>query len=399
MCIWVFNIHTHTDVGSTPTSRAGDYFQRRRHSIRLKRSPLSSPLPSVSTAAQGGSHSSATAVAGVIKFEPSSGLDDNEDKFNLRVTSGGGGGGGGMHSELDDDDDELESEQPCDLRLSRNFKLNLVSMALQQAAAAAGSTVDQNAAAAMAAAMITGGSAGASVAGGTSGMPQATQLQHAALHTIAAVATHQAPVLHGLHAHQQHGAGSHAFMNFPPHAGATSPKRRYSTSSSGGGAGAVGASGLLNVGSAVAGGSTISATGGAGSGVASSALSTSGGAGPSTSSIVAPHTPSSTGNSAAGTGGSGSSSGGAGGQSGPGSGGASGGGVGGSGGSLGAGTNQWGGAYTCDRCGNSYARPHSLNRHVRFECGVEPKFECPICHKKSKHKHNLVLHMRTHQHR
>lgn len=59
----------------------------------------------------------------------------------------------------------------------------------------------------------------------------------------------------------------------------------------------------------------------------------------------------------------------------------------------------WGGAYTCERCGNSYARPHSLNRHVRFECGVEPQFECPICHKKSKHKHNLVLHMRTHQNR
>ncbi|KAM0727083.1 Longitudinals lacking protein, isoforms A/B/D/L [Formica fusca] len=53
--------------------------------------------------------------------------------------------------------------------------------------------------------------------------------------------------------------------------------------------------------------------------------------------------------------------------------------------------------YSCPRCGNAYTRPHSLNRHMRFECGVEPKFECPICHKKSKHKHNLVLHMRTHQ--
>lgn len=53
--------------------------------------------------------------------------------------------------------------------------------------------------------------------------------------------------------------------------------------------------------------------------------------------------------------------------------------------------------YSCQRCGNAYARPHSLNRHIRFECGVEPQFECPICHKKSKHKHNLALHMRTHQ--
>lgn len=53
--------------------------------------------------------------------------------------------------------------------------------------------------------------------------------------------------------------------------------------------------------------------------------------------------------------------------------------------------------YSCPKCGNGYTRLHSLNRHIRFECGVEPQFECPMCHKKSKHKHNLMLHMRTHQ--
>ncbi|XP_034938651.1 longitudinals lacking protein, isoforms A/B/D/L isoform X7 [Chelonus insularis] len=53
--------------------------------------------------------------------------------------------------------------------------------------------------------------------------------------------------------------------------------------------------------------------------------------------------------------------------------------------------------YYCPKCGNAYTRLHSLNRHIRFECGVEPQFECPTCHKKSKHKHNLMLHMRTHQ--
>lgn len=53
--------------------------------------------------------------------------------------------------------------------------------------------------------------------------------------------------------------------------------------------------------------------------------------------------------------------------------------------------------YSCSKCGNAYSRPHSLSRHIRFECGVEPQFECPICHKRSKHKHNLLLHMRTHR--
>lgn len=55
------------------------------------------------------------------------------------------------------------------------------------------------------------------------------------------------------------------------------------------------------------------------------------------------------------------------------------------------------GIYHCQKCGKSYSRAHSLNRHVKFECGVEPQFECPICHKKSKHKHNLLLHMRIHK--
>lgn len=53
-------------------------------------------------------------------------------------------------------------------------------------------------------------------------------------------------------------------------------------------------------------------------------------------------------------------------------------------------------AYKCHKCGNAYARLHSLSRHVKFECGVAPKFECFICHKRSKHKHNLLLHMKTH---
>lgn len=290
---------------------------------------------------------------------------------------------GAADDDLDYDDDEAadlqESDQPCDLRLSSHFKLELVSMALKQAAAAA--TADQqSAAAAMAAAMITGGAPSAAGTAGMSaaaaGMPPATQLQHAALQSIAAVATsHQTPV-HSLH----HTSAHHALMNFPC-IGSGSPSRRYSTSSSiggGGGGGGAGPSGSLTPGS-----------------VSNPNASLAGGA-ISTSCAIAPHTPS----SSSSAGGIGSSLiGGAQGMSGAGGAGATGASSGTSG-PMGSGSStSWGGAYTCERCGNSYARPHSLNRHVRFECGVEPKFECPICHKKSKHKHNLVLHMRTHQHR
>ncbi|XP_075169643.1 longitudinals lacking isoform X6 [Haematobia irritans] len=367
------------DVTTPTSSRTGDYLAGSRPSLRLKRSPSTS------------SSVAAPPPPGVIKYEPTSGLDENEDKYNLRS-------GTGVHSELDDNDDEMENEQPCDLRLSSHFKsrLNLVSMALQQAAAAAASGDSKTAAAMAAAAMMGGGAAGSTVAAGTSGMPPATQLQHAAaLHTIAAVATsHQAPV---------HGLQHHSFMNFPPHAGATSPKRRYSTSSAGGSGGAAGAGptagSLMNIASAAVTGSPVIV----GSSPSGSSMNTSAaGGGSSTSAIVTPHTPSSSSSSAIGSGTAGGSGGvvasQSGGVTGPSSAGATGSSGGGTG-SSGAGPVSWGGAYTCDRCGNSYARPHSLNRHVRFECGVEPKFECPICHKKSKHKHNLVLHMRTHQHR
>lgn len=33
-----------------------------------------------------------------------------------------------------------------------------------------------------------------------------------------------------------------------------------------------------------------------------------------------------------------------------------------------------GAPYSCSRCGNTYARPHSLNRHIRFECGKDISF-------------------------
>ncbi|XP_076060323.1 uncharacterized protein LOC143036650 [Oratosquilla oratoria] len=52
--------------------------------------------------------------------------------------------------------------------------------------------------------------------------------------------------------------------------------------------------------------------------------------------------------------------------------------------------------YNCNRCGKSYGVRRSLHRHQKFECGVEPKFCCPVCQKRCTHKFNLKQHMLSH---
>ncbi|CAK9803457.1 Longitudinals lacking protein, isoforms A/B/D/L [Anthophora quadrimaculata] len=37
------------------------------------------------------------------------------------------------------------------------------------------------------------------------------------------------------------------------------------------------------------------------------------------------------------------------------------------------------GQFGCSRCGKSYMRKDSLQRHVHWECGKEPQFQCPFC--------------------
>jgi hypothetical protein len=36
----------------------------------------------------------------------------------------------------------------------------------------------------------------------------------------------------------------------------------------------------------------------------------------------------------------------------------------------------------------------SVNRHLRWECGLEPQFVCEICQRKFYHKHTLTHHLR-----
>ena len=52
--------------------------------------------------------------------------------------------------------------------------------------------------------------------------------------------------------------------------------------------------------------------------------------------------------------------------------------------------------HTCGRCGKTYGVRRSLHRHQKFECGVEPKFICPVCNKRCTHKFNLKQHMLSH---
>nr|CAD7257411.1 unnamed protein product [Timema shepardi] len=40
------------------------------------------------------------------------------------------------------------------------------------------------------------------------------------------------------------------------------------------------------------------------------------------------------------------------------------------------------GSFPCERCGRTYIRKDSLQRHLQWECGKEPTFQCPFCPQK-----------------
>lgn len=53
------------------------------------------------------------------------------------------------------------------------------------------------------------------------------------------------------------------------------------------------------------------------------------------------------------------------------------------------------GFFACPRCGKVYRLYHSLRRHMRVECGHEPRHACPNCGRRFKHRFNLLAHMRN----
>lgn len=56
------------------------------------------------------------------------------------------------------------------------------------------------------------------------------------------------------------------------------------------------------------------------------------------------------------------------------------------------------GIFTCTTCSRTYIRKDSLQRHILWECGKEPKFQCPFCPQKCKRKSHHIRHIQR-QHR
>lgn len=47
----------------------------------------------------------------------------------------------------------------------------------------------------------------------------------------------------------------------------------------------------------------------------------------------------------------------------------------------------------CGRCYKGIWRKYNLQKHLKFECGVEPQFKCLACSKSFSLKANLKMHM------
>lgn len=57
-------------------------------------------------------------------------------------------------------------------------------------------------------------------------------------------------------------------------------------------------------------------------------------------------------------------------------------------------TNRIRGHFECFQCGRSYGRKDSLQRHITYECGKEPQFQCPFCPQRCKRKTHQVRHVK-----
>lgn len=51
--------------------------------------------------------------------------------------------------------------------------------------------------------------------------------------------------------------------------------------------------------------------------------------------------------------------------------------------------------YFCPRCCSSFSKKANMLTHFRYECGKEPRFQCPYCGKRDRKSSNTYRHIRT----
>ncbi|XP_024889498.1 zinc finger protein 211-like [Temnothorax curvispinosus] len=49
----------------------------------------------------------------------------------------------------------------------------------------------------------------------------------------------------------------------------------------------------------------------------------------------------------------------------------------------------------CPKCGRSFTVKGNMTRHFKYECGQEPRFQCPYCEFRSKQTSNVMSHIRS----
>lgn len=50
--------------------------------------------------------------------------------------------------------------------------------------------------------------------------------------------------------------------------------------------------------------------------------------------------------------------------------------------------------YPCPNCSSVYSRDFTLKSHLKYECGLAPRFKCPYCNWMSKRAGNIISHVR-----
>lgn len=49
--------------------------------------------------------------------------------------------------------------------------------------------------------------------------------------------------------------------------------------------------------------------------------------------------------------------------------------------------------FRCSRCGKQYLRKRTLQRHMRYDCGTEPRFSCSVCGLRVRRRYALTSHL------